>query len=386
MQTGKFPYSLYAMYFTSYVATAFYSTYLNLYLSGTGMAQSRIGIIVSVSTLFTLIAQMLWGVASDHAKNKTNVIRLLFAGCMAVSCMFYFSTNYWYLMFAVTLYACFFTGLNPLMDNVALELSEERGWDFGKIRAGGPLGYCIISAISGFLINNIYIRIFAITAAACFVSLLMTLRVPRVPGHRGSEEQKTPFKVVLKDKSLMMLIGFGVFYTIGMNFFYNYYPIYFTSLGGSSADIGIMMFFCAIMEIPSLMVAKRVITRFGADRVIVGAGLIASVRWFLLFLLKNPIAVVAVNLLHGVSYTGISYCIITYINQQVPKDLRATGQSLYVLLCSIVGRLLFGYIGGLASELIGANYVLLIVSLTLIATTAVFFLWSRRNRESYILR
>jgi PPP family 3-phenylpropionic acid transporter len=340
-------------------------------------------VIISVSTLFMLLAQMLWGIASDHAKSKVTVVQILVAGCMLVSLLFYVSVDYWFLLIAVTLYTCFFTGINPLIDNIALELSEGKSWSFGAVRAGGTVGYCVTVALAGWIIQDSYLRVFGMTAAACFLCLLVSARVPPVPGHR-TERQKTPFRVLLRNKPLMTVIGFGLVYSLGMNYFYNYYPIYFTSIGGSSGDIGIMMFFCAVMEIPSLMVAERVVTRFGVDKVLVGAGLIASIRWFLLFLLRDPIAIICANLLHGVSYVGISYSIITFINRQVPRDLRATGQSFYVFLSNIFARLLFGYIGGLASEYLGANHTMLIVCCTLLVATLLFHLWSGKNRASFL--
>ena len=65
----------------------------------------------------------------------------------------------------------------------------------------------------------------------------------------------------------------------------------------------------------------------------------------------------------------------------MPKDLRATGQTLNSLIGSVVSRVLFGVIGGFASQHLGADTMMLCSALLMAGGTAVFLLWSRRIPE-----
>ena len=60
----------------------------------------------------------------------------------------------------------------------------------------------------------------------------------------------------------------------------------------------------------------------------------------------------------------------------MPKELRATGQSLNVLISTVGSKVVFGYLGGLASSFVGPQGVMLLSSLLMVVATIVFFIWS----------
>lgn len=70
-QREAFPICLFSLYVLFYSGQSIYNTYLNLYLSSEGLSDSQIGFIISVSTLFILLAQLFWGWVSDRVKVKT---------------------------------------------------------------------------------------------------------------------------------------------------------------------------------------------------------------------------------------------------------------------------------------------------------------------------
>ena len=379
---GAFPVSIFILYMISYSGQAVYGTYLNLYLAARGFSQSQIGLTVSVSTIFVMLFQMLWGAISDRAKSKNTVICGLYLLSAGIILLYYTSVNFWIVLAVLALYASVYTGVSPLMDNVILELSEGQAWNFGQIRTGGTIGYCLAVLLTGFVIGENYERIFAITSAALLCCFFLMRRVPRVAGRRPGPERSS-VRVLLKNKPLMVVMAYYLAFSMGLSLFYSFYPIHFTSIGGTSAQVGIMLFFCAVTEIPCLMLARRVVKRIGLDRVLILSGLVTVIRWVLLFLLKSPYAAIFANLLHGVGYTGFTYCVVVYINEHVPKDLRATGQSFNVLVGHVSSRVIFGYLGGLASQAFGVHWVMLMAGMVLAAATLLFGTWSSRHHEEF---
>ncbi len=80
-----------------------YNTYLNLYLSSEGLSDSQIGFyIISVSTLFILLAQLFWGWVSDRVKVKNRILELLYLATAVISLLFYVGSSFWFLLAAVT--------------------------------------------------------------------------------------------------------------------------------------------------------------------------------------------------------------------------------------------------------------------------------------------
>ena len=101
-----------------------------------------------------------------------------------------------------------------------------------------------------------------------------------------------------------------------------------------------------------------------------------------LYYLTDPVLIIVTNLLHGFSYTGITYCLLNYINRRVPPDLRASGQVLNATMSTVFSKLIFGYIGGAAFELWGAGSMMACSAITIGAATLFFAVWSRGKQES----
>jgi PPP family 3-phenylpropionic acid transporter len=378
-----FPIRLFLLYILFYSGQAVYQTYINLYMADTGLVASQIGLIVSVSTLFTLGAQFIWGVLSDRASSKNLILLILYASAAVVLMLFYAGTQVWLLMLLVTLFSMIFNPIVPLQDNLMLETLEGGRWDYGQVRLGGTVGYCLTVLVIGIVLRDEYRHIFWITSIMMLICFAVALRLNKVSGHR-SKTQKTPYRALLKNKALLAVILFNLCFSLGSNMYYSYYPIYFTSIGGDSSLIGIMMFISAASEIPVLFIINRVVRRLGTGKVLIFAGLATSLRWFLLFFLSNPVLILAASLLHGVGFIAFTYCIVTYISATVPRDLRATSQTFNVLIGSIFSRVIFGYLGGLASDTFGTNNLMLVSGIVMATATLVFAVWLRARGNALL--
>lgn len=371
----RFPLRFFMLYMLFYSGQAIYNTYINLYLDGIGWGTAQIGMAVSISTTFVLVAQILWGIASDRAKTKNTVLLLLYAASSGIALLFYANTGFGFVLVVMTLFCIFFNPIVPLQDNYMLEALEGGRWDYGQVRIGGTIGYCVTVLFIGFVLQNEYRRIFVMVSAVVAICFVMAAGLPKVAGHRG-KAKKTPYREILKNKRLLGMVAFNLAFSMGLNFYYSFYPIYFTSLGGDSSKVGLLMFACAVAEIPALLLINRVVKKIGLAGTLVLAGAATSIRWFLLYVLRDPGLIIAANLLHGIGYTGFSYCIITYINATVPKDLCATTQTVNALIGNVVSRVIFGYVGGVASEIVGIHSMMLVSGAVMTLATLGFVYWA----------
>ena len=382
-QTGwkedEFPRRLFLLYVLFYAGQAIYNTYLNLYLSSVGLSDTQIGMTVSVSTAVLLAAQLGWGILGDRARTKNRVLLLLYAFMAVSSLLFYLSTDFWFLLLAVTLFSAFINPIVPLQDNYTLECLEKSRWDYGQIRMGGTIGYSITVLFIGLLLQDSYRAIFWMVALCMMACLLVCRGLPKVRGYRGKSSGRGGYRALLQNKNLIGLILINLVFSSGLNFFYNFYPIYYTSIGGDSSRVGMMMFACSISEIPMLFFIHRIIKKIGVRGTLIMAGCVTVVRWGLLFLLRDPILVIPVNLLHGIGYTGFNYCLVTYIARTVPREMRATGQTLNAIISNVVSKILFGVVGGVASDLLGVGPVMLVNAVVMAIAVAVFARWSASN-------
>lgn len=378
----RFPFNIFFIYVVFYAGQAMYNTYLNLFLmdSGSGFDQTKIGLLQSAATIVLILIQPLWGILSDKSKSKNQIIGFLVLLTSIVCLSFYaFSSALW-LSLCVMMFSVFFYPAMTLQDNYTLELLEDSKWDFGNIRLGGTLGYATCAAVVGYIIKtffsasgeNQYKNIFWMMACFFFFAGVMYFFLPKVEGHRKHKE-KVKYTVLLKDKPLVCMLIFNITYFVGTAFFFQFYPIYFNKeLGASSQMVGMLSFASAMSEIPFFWYAYKIEKKFGVEKVMLFAGTATALRWFLLFFVSNHYLILLINMLSGCGYVGFSYCLIKYINDTVPKSMKATAQSLNAILGTVVSRIIFAPIGGYLSDLLGVRNVLIIGGVVMLAGVVLF--------------
>ncbi len=377
----KLPFLLFSIYVFFYSAVAVYNTYINLYLSSTGLTNPEIGGIVSAATILTMVTQLGWGIISDRARTKNRVLLLLFLLAASTSLAFYLHTGFVFLAVMVALFSMVFNPITPLQDNLSLELLENTKTDFGQIRMGGTIGYALTSFVIGFLLKDAYRNIFWLTAGFLLICMILGSRLPRVERHTDSQKL-TNFRFTSEMRLLLGIVLFNAVYYLGMAFYYNFYPIYYVSVGGDSGMIGMLMFAASLSEIPMLLVVRRLIDRIGVRRLLLIAAGATMLRFVILAFFTHPAAVIGASLLHGPGFTSFSYSVVTFIGKTMPRHLRARGQSMNVLLGTVVPRILAGYIGGVASVAIGTKRVLLVNAGILGLAAMIFWIFGKQESHS----
>jgi len=368
----RFPANIFFIYIVFYAGQAMYNVYLGLFLTDSGFSMTAIGTVQSVSTIALVLIQPIWGIISDKSKSKNQIVGILLIATSLVCLSFYmFKTSLW-LAFCVLLFNVFFTPSFTLQDNYTLELLDDSKWDFGHIRLGGTLGYAICSVLLGFIIGSNYGSIFWMMSIIFAITGVLYFMLPRVGGHREKQE-KVKYSVLLKDKPLICMVIFNIVYYMGTSFYFQFYSIYFNkTLGASSQMVGMLSFVSALSEVPFFWFAYKIEKRFGAKNVMIFAGSATALRWLLLFFITDPSLVLITSALSGCGYVGFSYCLIKYINDTVPKGIRATAQSFNAIVGTIFSRIIFAPIGGALAQAFGIRRVLLVLGFITIGGVFLF--------------
>ena len=359
MKKQKFPINLFLPYLGFYSAQAIFGTYLNLYLNDVGFSKTQMGMFTSLSTLLVLIVQPLWGYVSDRSKTKNRILNLLLIAGATTILGFYLNINYWWIMVVNCLFCVSYNPVPPLLDNLSLETLESSKsiFDFGHIRLGGTVGYAIGVLTAGQLMQNQYRRMFYMISLLLLCAFICLQFVPPVMGYR-QKAKKSSFKELLSDKKIFCFIFMNFIFSLGTVIYYSYYPLYFTTIGGDSQKVGILMFVTAVSEVPFWLIAGRLTERFGYKKMMVVAAVVTGLRWTTLSIAMNPLAAICINLTHGFCFVTLNYCIVTYINVHVPRDLRATGQSMNNMVTTILSRVIGGVLIGYLSDIFGVPTML----------------------------
>lgn len=384
---SRYPYYFLLLYALSYMGNASYNTFIPVYLDQLGFSRTSVGTLLAIGPVVAILANPVWGLASDRAKSKNGILKIVVLCSAAAILLYPLSANFIYLFAVIAVFNFFQSSINPLSDAITLEQLEAGRWKFGPIRMAGTLGFAVMSVGAGIIARQNIAGIFAVYFCTAIFTFLSVCRLPVVRGHQAEGRRTSPW-LLLKNRGLVLLLAFNFIIQVTFGFYYSFFPIYYKQLGASTALLGVAMFITSTSEIPFLLFADRILERFGIRLVLCASALIISVRWLLLHLITDVNALLAVNSTHGLSFIVFAFCMATYINRNVPRELRASGQTLNALLCMGLARMLGSVAGGLLSDYLGIRQVFLCTSLVSFSTILVIgsiFLFQRyrgQNRDS----
>ena len=368
------------LYAVSYMGNAVYGTFMPVYLKSIGLSQTSIATLFSFGPLIAILAQPLWGRIGDRAESKNRVLQLLALGS-AVSILFLpISNHYLYLLLIICLVTFFQTSIYPLSDAITLEHLGRTKWNFGPIRLAGTIGFALMSVVFGMVAKKNINSISIVYSLIMLLTLLICTQLPKIKGHQ-SGKNKVSLLVLLKNRKLMLftLLNFMVQITLG--YYYAFFPIYFNQLGADNSLLGWSMLFASLSELPFLLFGHKIIERFSIPAVLVATAFFAGLRWLFFYFVHNPYLVLPIQMFHGLIFIVLSVTLAIYINQQVPKELKASGQTMNGLLSLGLARIIGSMAGGIASEYIGMREVFLYNAGVAFITFVVFiFIFLRESR------
>jgi MFS transporter, PPP family, 3-phenylpropionic acid transporter len=359
------------LYGVSYMGNAVYGTFMPVYLKNIGLSHTSIATLLSFGPLIAILAQPVWGSIGDRSESKNSVLQILLLGSAITVLLFPLSNHYIYLLMIICLTTFFQTSIYPLSDAITLEHLSRTKWAFGPIRLAGTIGYAFMSVAFGMIAKRNISSIFLVYSIVMLVAIIISIQLPKIKGHQ-SHRKKVSLLVLLKNRKLMlfMLLNFIVQITLG--YYYSFFPIYFQQLGGDSGLLGLSMLFSSISELPFLLFGDKIIRRFGIPAVLLGTAFFAGLRWLLLYFVHNPYLVLPIQMLHGLIFIVLMVTLAIYINQEVPKELKASGQTLNGLISLGLARIIGSMAGGVASEFVGMRDVFLYSAVVAFVTFIVF--------------
>ena len=179
-------------------------------------------------------------------------------------------------------------------------------------------------------------------------------------------------KTLLQNKTYVFFVLSCLLYHIANKSTGCFISNYVTNIGGDSGGLGLLMFFSAMVEFPSMMVMGKIIRRYplGGLHLFALSGVVIK-NFFFLIASSMPLLVIG-RLAEGMSYGAYVYIFVEYICRNTPKQLNVTAISLGTAMTSALGGLIGNYAAGLILDLWGLAPLSLAAMAMAVAAVLVF--------------
>jgi len=371
-------------YFAYYAALGAFTPYWGLYLKARGMDVAAISVLMSLWYATRIVAPSTWTTLAAHSPAPINWLRfgcfltlasftafllpLGFAGLFVVMCVFCFAYN----------------AVMPQFESITMSHLGVRSDRYGLIRVWGSVGFILVVALYGILVDRIGIAslpwlmlpLFAglLVSAYCNQYARLTDEVHDPDPHSFRQRLKRPQVIAFFAAAFLAQVSFGPYYT--------FFSIYLTEHGYSASMLGMFWTVGVVAEIGVFFLASRIFRRWDAGKVMVFALLSAALRWWMTAIWPDNTAVLLLaQLTHALNFGAFFAAVMQLLVRFFPGRMNGHGQGVFYGLSSGVG----GVVGALAAGQLwhlGGHFAFLVSSGVALVAAAIAWYWLVNGQSS----
>jgi len=250
--------------------------YIAVYFESVHLSGRQIGQLTSIPFFISLISSVAFGFLSDVSMKNRLIMRLCSIGIIVVLFLYPQAQTFASLLPVVLLYSMFHAPTNPILDKMTLDELESPEM-YGKVRAGGSIGWGIMVLVTGLLMDKLGFGIhimFYINIAFMVLFLLITAFMPQTRYHEQATRSDTSLKKLgkfLLHPSFLTISLLIIIWGIGEASIQNFLFLHIKQLGGSSTLMGAALSISLVGEIVTFSLADKIQTKIGEFRMILQA-------------------------------------------------------------------------------------------------------------------
>lgn len=339
------------LYFLVFCCTASWLPIMADFLKTRGLSGLQSGMILAIIPVMMFLVQPLYGMLADKLGYKK--VLLVSSALAAFSYVLYLFDGGFLYLFIITIFmALFYNTIQPILDGLSLTLVQTNpAFSYGTLRIAGAAGWAFTGIITGQVIDHINITaIFIISAISMLLTFLFSFFLMINNKEEITLEQQSfkNLKHILSNKTLVIVLSCVFLISAGTSAIWYFYSVYMKENGASASLVGYGLSFQGLCELPLFYFSARIIARLGMKTTLLLTIITTVLRLFLYSIVKDPMAAIGIEVLHGISWSLFWVVCVEYVNKLVKEEWRVTGQSLlyasYYGIGTIAGNFWTGYL------------------------------------------
>jgi PPP family 3-phenylpropionic acid transporter len=359
--------------------------YLTVFLQKQGFKPDQVGIINAVNALIMILANPFWGMLAD----KLRSIRKIFLFCMCIAAVLWalvpvssrIMLGPLALMYLIIPVGAFFRQpANSLIDAFVVQRSDIEHVAYGHVRLWGSISFAIMNISLSMILPWTGVEISFYMYGCAFIPLLVIMwRMKGVDMSAADAKKPQSLKTMgfgrlFKNYYFISYLVFAVFIHMPANTSMVFLPYLVASVGGDTAQLGLVTGYKALLEIPMLLLMRPLRQRFPLPIAIGGAAVFYAFEALLYTRASSLIHIMLIQTLHGLGGGLMIGAATNYVYSLAPKGLNSTAHTMHGAanaIAAIVGNVS----GGILIVAIGVKSFYYVVS-AVITFALVYFIIS----------
>lgn len=378
-------FSLQSLFWMTYCMVVGFSV---TYLLSCGYSNSEAGYILASANICALVLQPFFADLADRSKKinamtifliSISIIFVCSIGLFFISVRSVILTLIYVLMITLAnAVIAFLTSVQFLMDPSKTKIN------FGLCRAGGSLFFAILSAAMGILIERIGMK--SIPTALFIITFLIIILCIYITRHRIhttyestddlTDRKSSTLLVFFKENPKFMILSIAMLFIYYAHAFITNFTISIVrNVGGDHREMGYLIAFMALMELPGMIGFKEISRRFKVSSLLLFSMFMFSVKAIIIWLSPSLMTLTFGFALQVVSFALYIPASVQYANIVIDEKDTVKAQMMFNLM-QAGGAVFSSIIGGWLIDFSGISHALLVGAIlscigTMIAFTAI---------------
>ncbi len=365
VQGRSFAWRLGFLYAALFLVVGCYLPYLPVWLHWRSLDADEIAVILAAPLFTRIVFTPLIGFAADLVGGRRTIVIALAWGSLLSFLLLWAASGFWQMLFAIILLAVNWTTITPLVETVAVSGLRTGALDYGRVRLWGSLSFIAASLGSGVIIGSIGPEIvLPLLVAGTTLLVLGAHLLPRELGGRGRAVTSVLRGLNVADAFALIRAPLFLLFLLAASLiqashavYYSFGTLHWRAQGIPDGAIGVLWSIGVIAEVALFAVSGRIIAYCGTARLLMLAGLAATLRWSAMAIDPPLWVIFPLQTLHAMSFGAAHLAAIHFLTHAVPENRAATAQGVYA---AMVAGLAFGLVtvasGPLYDALAGAAY------------------------------
>ena len=373
----------YWMYFGAIMSFA------SVFLLGKNYTNTEIGVILAAANILAVFLQPLLADFADKSRKASlaGITGITTAGMLVATASFFiFTSKTMVLSIIFILLGAWLTSLQPLINSMAFYLSGS-GYsvNFGITRSGGSVAYAVLCAVLGALVTAFGIAaipttgiviLFLLLAALFFTDRLYKKALVSKPAGADVKKVSRDFEEIslrafVTRNKIFIVFTVGIVLVFFQNSVINSYMMQIiTAVGGTSGQMGRLLSFMALLELPGLFFFSWLRKRFTCQLMLKIASAAFVMKIFLTYMADSVPFIYAAFLFQLISFPIFLSASVHLVDEVMEKGEAVKGQS-FITGMITMSNVFASLAGGVILDLRGASLLLLISTALCVAGTLV---------------
>lgn len=366
----------------------YYSTYASLFaylvvfLTGRGLNPSQIGFIAALRVGAALVGSFtLAHLVDTRERISLKYLFMILCAAGALFCLLLPLSRGNMIFTALLLLSMGLTScaLDAILSGLALQfINAGIPVGYSVARSVGSVAYATVCILSGRLIDRfgtevvIWMYVINMALLLAVLAAFPRFRTETQSGAAASPKSRkgagNPIALLKENRPFRLLMLSTVILCFGYVPISSFLSTFLSNVGADNSTIGLAFFIASFSEMPMMafIFPRLMMRKVPVEKLLFAASVFHFIRYFSYAFLTEPWMFVAVQVLQMVSYGLATPAAVYYINANVSKKNRMTGQTIYAFSGNMGGTLgnpVFGmvldHMGSRAMIFGGSAFILL---------------------------